>query len=273
MAEQKLHIKPTKAELEEGIKKATEEVEKELEVKEEIPKEDTPTPPSSEPEKETPSEPPPSKKKKEEKPEIDYKKQYIASTREAKVLYSKDKAMNQAIEQANALHEPTDKEMIASIPDWDVLSDFEKRLAKDTELNKRQMKVLHQASQAGKPIAEWYDKVDKFIEDPKTLIANPDLEGKQEEFRMFASKETRRGVDFEDLVKAFLYDIGQEEAKKPKNKDEMFPRGSGGPSTKEESGNKISTEEMTRIRESNYKLYKEKLKQIKAGTLELEPIE
>lgn len=275
MADKKLHVKPTKEELAANALKLAEEAEK-------LPEEDeeeTPVePPKEEPKEEKPveevkveekpAEKPLVEEKKEEKPEIDYKQKYRESTRESQVLSSKNRKYNEAVDEAAGLPEPTDEEMSLASPDWDVLSDFEKRIAKDTELNKRRFDLIHKASLVGKDIAAWNDKVDGYVDDPKTLIANPELEGKQEEFKIFASKQTRRGAPLEDLVKAFLFDV--EKTAKPVNKGSMFPSGSAGPATPDDGKpKKISASEAINIRKNNYDEFKRLLK---AGQIETEVV-
>lgn len=270
------HVKPSKKELEENISKDLEEletppeetpeekppvVEKEEEKEDETPEEEKETPPVEEEIKEEEEE-------EEKPPVVDYKKKFVESAREAQVLHSKDKKMVEALDQAKGLPSPSDEEMIKLYPDWEMLTDTEKRLAKDTEMSKRQFNILHEASTAGKDISAWNDKVDKFIDDPKTFIAHPDLEGKADDFKVFATKATRRGVDFPDLVSAFLYEV--EKSMPPKHKGAMFEKGSGGAKDLEkQKGDKISLEEARNLRKTNFNKYKELLK---AGKIEKEDL-
>lgn len=269
------HIKPTKEELKANALKLAEEAEKLPKVEE--PKE--PEAPVVEPEP-TPTPPPVEEKpKEEEKPEPDkkpeLKERYRQSTREAQVLRNQIVKRDEAVEQAANLPPPTEEEMVKIYPEWDVMDEVQRRMAIKTELSERRTSLIHKATMAGKDITAWYSKVDKFIDDPKTLLSTPQLEGKQEDFKMYATKETHRGADFEVLVKAFLFDFEKEvSANKLKNKGEMFPNGSGGPPIKDETKPKAVTfAQLKTLRISNYNEYKKINKLIKEGKMVMESVE
>ena len=248
-----LHVKPTPEELEANTQKALEEAEK-LKDKKEPPKEVKP------PKKtEKPEEP-----KTVKTPEPDYKKKFIASTKEGQILHAKNKKTNEAIAQAMETPEPTEEELKKEYSDWDEMSQFEKKMAKDGLANTRRFQALEGIVKETKNLESWQKKVDEFADDPKTLVDNPELDGRQDEFRLFATKPTRRGVDFKDLVSAFLYDATQKAP--PKKKGKMFETGSGGPNAKPKSGKgKITLEEARQLREADYPKFKEYLK---AGKIE-----
>lgn len=198
----------------------------------------------------------------EDKPIVDYKQKFTESSREAQIREAKLRKTNEAIDQAAELV-ITDEDVAKEYSQWDLMSDTEKQFAKESVLNRKRFELIHQASQEGKDIQAWNEKVDTYIDDPKTLIAIPDLEGKQQEFKVFATKPTRRGSDFETLTNAFLFEV---EKSRPKHKGKMMETGVGGPNeTPKPKSNKISVEDAATLRETNYKLYKEKLK---AGLIE-----
>lgn len=265
------HKKPTNEELEENIKKSVEQVEAEA------PEEDTPVEgPDDSVDKdkiqeESPvEETPPQEEEPEPTPEpiIDYKKKYTESKREALVIQSRNKKLSEAVDQASQIDNPTEEEMTVEFPDWDVMNETERRLATDNVINKRRFEAIHKASQEGKDITDWNDKVDKYIDDPKTLIANPSLEGKTDDFKIFASKPTRRGIDFTDLVSAFLYEM--EKVTKP-SKGKMFETGSGGPNTSPKpKSDKITLSEARVLMKTDYKKYKEYLTE---GKIDLSSLE
>lgn len=192
--------------------------------------------------------------------DTDWKKRYTDSSREAKILASKNKEINNAVDEAAAIEIPTDEEVKLEYPEWDDMTTTEQRLARENILNKKRFDLIHGATQKYKKVEDWNIKVDMFVEDPKTLIANPELEGKTDEFRLFASKQTRAGMDFEDLVLAF----NGEEAKKvkPNHKGEkMFEQGGGGSKgAVVVPDGKLSVEQSIIDRKTNFQLYKERLK-------------
>jgi len=252
-----LHVKPTVEELEENANKAVEEAEK----LKNTPKKPEETPKKPEPTLSEEESPKPESKE----PEPDYKKKAIEQARENIILHSKNKKTNEALEKAMGLPNPTDEEIQKEYPDWELMSEFEKRMARESASNKRRMKVLSEIATENKDLEVWQGKVDSFIDDPKTLIDNPNLEGRQDEFRLFATKLSRRGVDFPDLVSAFLY---QTETKKPnKKKGAMFEVGSGGPNDRAKPKADILTiEEGRNLRKTDYKKYSEYLKAGKIAT-------
>ena len=271
------HKKPTKQELEEGIQKTIDAIDEVPEEPETPPEEPQPEEKQADEElseevlEEEPSEEESQPEEVEPTPEVpepspDYKKKFVESSKEAQILYAKNKKVNEAIEAAGGITDPTDEEMTEEYPDWELMGDVEKKLAREGVVNKKRFEILHKAALEGKDIAEWNAKVEKFIDDPKTLSDNPDLEGKAEDFKLFAMKPTRKGVDFEDLVAAFLYDVN----KKPKMKGKMFEIGSSGASGKPKGkAGKISLAEADMMRQKDYNKYKEF---VKAGKIDVSEI-
>lgn len=249
------HIKPTTEEIQENLDKITQEVD----VLKDQPEPEEQPQPDSEPKPSEEAPAPQPDPKPEPQPEVDYKKKYVESTREAQVLHAKNKKINEAIEHAMTLPDPTEDELKKEFSEWDAMTDTEKRLAKDNLVSTRRFNMLSEVTKESKDIEAWNSKVDTFIDDPKTLTDNPELEGKLDEFKLFATKPTRRGVDFNDLVLAF----SGEEAKrvKVKNKGSMFETGSGGPNDRPQpKTDKISIDEARTLRTTNYQKYVEYLK-------------
>lgn len=238
-----------------------EEVDKVINTPEETPENPTPEPviePEIEEEieeVEEQEEPKKPEEKEELPPEPDYKEKFVNSTREAQVLASKNKKITEVIEQAASLDEPTDEEMTKSYPDWDLMTDSERRLAKDSVLSKKKFALIHNAILETKKVDEWVAKVDEFVEDPKTITDNPALEGKEADFRAFCLKPTRRGVDFEDLVNSFLFTVKPEQ----KHTGSLLETATGGP--KENKPKELTVEEISMIRRNDPKKYKELIKQ------------
>lgn len=273
------HVKPTQEELKAKIK-ATE---KELEGLE-----NPPTNPPVEPPKDPPVDPvkkgedpsadppegPPAdplvdsksqkKIKKLQKELENQKKRYTDSQREGqKNFYEKTQGDN-AIDKAVAVGAPTEEEMRAQYPEWDDMDDVQKRNAIGVVKGQKQMEILAKGRQKTRKLQVWYKKVDKYVADPQTLIDNPDLEGLEQEFRIFASTPKRSRSELGDLVSSFLHQQGGKP--KPKKKGKMFPTGTGGPSTppKKKTG-KLTIEQGAALKKSNYKKYSRKLK---AGLIE-----
>lgn len=268
---EKLHRKPTQEELEASIKKTTEELEEMKDTPSPSPTEPTPSPaeeiPSPSPSPEVPS-PSPSPEKLPEEPTPSKevirdvakrtKEKEIASAQEARVLHARNKKISEGLEEVRKTPEPTEEEMKAEYSDWDVMSDFEKKQAKGLLLANRRFSALDEMARGFRDSEKHQKKVDDFLADPKTLIKYPDLEGRESEFKFFATKPTRRGVDFADLVPAFLYGL-KEAKKKEKKKGAMFPTGTGGPAGPAKDAGKLSIDEAIELKKTDYPKYKKLL--------------
>ena len=259
------HIKPSQEELAEQIRLAIEEAEKLKDAPVEEDEEQPETPVESMEEDETPVEPTeedeaePSKEEKEvlkEKLEAE-KKKSSASARENQKIYAKNRVINQALVEAEELPEPTEEELAKEFSDWDEMTSVEKNLAKETVISRNWRKTISKAKEQATKIEKWNDSVESFIDDPKTLTTYPDLEGKTEEFKTYATNEQNNSVPFNILISAFLHDHGV--SNKP-HKGRMFERGSGGPNDRpQHKSDKITLEEARTLRETNYTKYKEYL--------------
>ena len=261
------HKQPTKEELKAAEDAAIEEAEKlehksdveaEPEVEEEKPEEkeeEEQAEPVIDPESEEELEAKPPEEEAEPSKEL-FKKKASASARENQKIYAKNRVINQAIVEANEIPTPTDEEMQGIYGEsWELASDIEKESLKETQLSKRWREKIQEASNQATKIEKWNESVLKFVDDPKTLVDNPELEGKTEEFAQFATDETNNSVPFPILVAAFLHNHS---VNKQSNKGRMFEKGSGGPNDKPQPKNgKITLEEARRLRETNYEKWKE----------------
>lgn len=263
------HKKPTKEELEAQTQAAIEEAEK-LENVPPVEEE-----PEVKPPEETPEEEPevtsevPEKEEEEEQAEPSeeekeaLKKKLSASARENQKIYAKNRVINKAILEADEMPEPTEEELTKEFSQWEDMTETEKTLAKETVISRNWRKKISEAKEQTTKIEKWNESVESFVDDPKTLIDNPDLEGKTEEFKTFAIEETNNSVPFNILVSAFLH---QHSSGKKPNKGKMFEHGSGGPNDRPQpKTGKITLDEARKLRETNYDKWKEYLN---AGKIE-----
>ncbi len=154
-----------------------------------------PADPNANPNGEPPANPP---------AEDPYKVKFAESSREAQILASKNRKIQETIEQAAQLPEPTEEELKAKYTDWENLTDFEKQMAKDAYISSKRFSMINQAVVENQKVDQWAKQVDEFVTNPATLQSYKDLEGRQAEFRSFAMKESRRGLDMNELVTYFL---------------------------------------------------------------------
>lgn len=196
----------------------------------------------------------------EEEPEAEpskeiYKKKFSESSKEAQKIQAKNRVINKAIIDAEETPEPTEEELIKEFPDWDVMSETERGLAKETVISRNWRQIISKAKEQATKIEKWTESIEEFVDNPQTLIDSPELEGKTDEFREFATREENNNVPFNTLIGAFLY----EHSKSNKShKGKMFENGSGGPNDKPQpKDGKISLEEARKLRETNYGKWKE----------------
>jgi hypothetical protein len=257
------HVKPTVEELEADALKKLEEAEK---LASQPPTEEHPvtppvepnienpvTPPVTQPTTPEPSVTPPVNK---EQDDIDYKKKFIESSREAQVQYAQNKGLINVIDQAKTITDIPEEELKKEYSEWDEMSDLEKKFAKDNLINKKRFESIEKMAEERKDIEKWNEKVDTYVDDPNVLVNHPELEGKITDFKIFCTKPTRRGVDLGDLVLAFM---GESVTKvKPKNNTIMMPTGSGGENDKlKPKSDKVTPAQADAIRATDYKKYKE----------------
>lgn len=260
------HQKPTQEELEAQIKETQEKLEEPE--KEEVKDEEKETPPQ-EPEK---KEEPPKEEEKEDateeeekKEDVDYKKKFSESSREALKIRAKDRRLNKGIDEAinSTVDDPTEEELASEFTDWDVMSETEKKLAKETVKNRKFREHIAQARSEAKKIEKWNDEVDKYTDDPQTLIDNPALEGKLEEFKVFATEEENNSVPFKLLVSAFLYKHATSQTKK---KGKMIEVDNQGGKDITPKSDKISLTEAQALMKTDYRKY---VQLLKAGKIDM----
>lgn len=258
MAKKKSHVKPTKEELEQTQKEALEAEEKPEEASEEDEvtelTEDTK-------EEETPEE---TEKEPEEKERPEKLKEKLsASARENQKIYAKNRVITKALADAEDVPEPTAEELQAEFTDWDVMSDTEKTFAKETVVSRRWRETIAKAKEQASKIEKWNETVDEFVDNPASLVDNPELEGKTDEFKEFATQEANNSVPMKILVSAFLH---ENSSGRTPNKGRMFEKGSGGPNDKPQpKSDKLTLEESRKLRDTDYNKWKEYLK---AGKIE-----
>lgn len=262
------HTKPSKEELQEQIDRSLAESEA-LAKKVPVPEPEPSVPePIEPPEPSIPdpelSEPPAP----EPTPSPDYKTKFKESSKEGQLLFGRSKEFNKIVIEANNLPDPTEEELVTAIGDadeWEILTEFEKNQYKESFISKRYREHIAIASKPFVELEKWIEDVENFATDEANLKKYPILVGKEEKFIEYASKAQYQGSNFELLIDGFNGDL---EALKVKNKGQMFPSSTGGPSEKiQPKDGKITLAQGAALMKSNFPLYKEYLR---AGKIENE---
>lgn len=181
--------------------------------------------------------PQPKKKiKKEVKEEDDedenkiLKKNLSDSTREAMNLHFKNEKLNETIEEAANLPEPTEAELkeyaTKQGAEWDELDVFSRNILRNSLVNDRRFEKIRSVQQESKRVDAWSKKVDAFIEDSVDTGKYPSLSTHDADFKKYVMKESRVGLDLNDLAASFLFGLDSTPAR-PKKKSLLLPSTSG----------------------------------------------
>lgn len=189
------------------------------------------------------------------------------STKEAQRLFDKNRRLNEAINKASELTDGdiTEDDIKSEYPEWEEMTETEKKLAKSTLLNNKRFLIVDEANKEIKNHELWVKEVSKFTDDPKLLVDNQFLEGKLDEFKAFAVSPEYRNYNLEDVV--LIYKGRLDNAKKIASKGKMFE--TGGNASKEKpspNDDKISVAESRVLMEKDYKTYMQFLKQGKIAS-------
>ena len=194
-------------------------------------------------------------------------KRYADSTREAQVIAFTKKEFENQIEEVSNLPVPTEQELKVEYPDWDLMSSTEQKLAtKLMHSEKKEAKIneiTNKQKESENKIVERALEADTFAVDPDILKKFPKIEGRQEEFKIFATKQTRLTLDLEDAAALFSTTLPEP----TKNKGQMFETGTGGEGKDKPKSDKISLDEARLLMQTDYNKYKEMLL---AGKIEMD---
>lgn len=184
-------------------------------------------------------------------PVVDYEKKFSDSTRENQILQEKIKALEGAPQELTK--EPTDSDMRAAFPNWDLMSDTEKDLGRRTVRAERIGGNAAQIAQDLKAERSWNTSIELAI------ASNTTLQGKEQAFRQYASRPQYKNVPMDVLVGAFLQSLGAAPVAPTTTPRPGLEPGNGGPRTPEKPKT-LSTEELTSLRTSDPKGYQDYLK-------------
>jgi hypothetical protein len=207
------------------------------------------TPPGTEVPPVTPTPPaPPS----DPTPPINYEEKFSESTRENQIISARNKELEGRIRELT--NQPTDSELRAAFPDWEFMDENAKRSSRMAFEAKRATEKLQLEREQERAEQTWNRDLEAAI------TAHPELDGKEREFKEFASQTTHKGAPMQVLVDAFLHKIGSV----PPNPNPLTPRqglepGSGGPRGPEKP-KVLSGEELKLLRKTDEKAYVEYIK-------------
>lgn len=197
--------------------------------------------------------------KEEKVPEVDYKSKFKASSQEAMIL----KAKLDAIEaEKNKPIEINEEYMKSHYQDWEDMTATEQRLLMRDEKREQEIKELRAKTNEFNNDRKWEQTITEVIEDPELIENFPSLKGKEEQFKRFCTKPTRKGLPVDTLAAAFLYEF-KEEAKPLRT---IFKESSSGADKKVVSKS-LTPEESAILRKNSNSKYMDMIKNPKYDPL------
>jgi hypothetical protein len=193
-------------------------------------------------------------------PTIDYEKKFADSTRENQILQSKLDAQER--DRQDLTKEPTDSDLRTAFPEWDTLTDFEKRSARLSYDAQRTAAMANQSVRQLQDERAWNTGIELAVS------SDPALQGKEQAFRQFASKPQYKGVSMDVLIPAFLHKNGGAPAAPAPTPKSGLETGNGGPRAPEKPKT-LSIDDLSTLRQANPRAYQEYIRNHKAEDFDL----
>ncbi|MHA1400144.1 MAG: hypothetical protein ACTSQE_07330 [Candidatus Heimdallarchaeaceae archaeon] len=187
------------------------------------------------------------------KPDVDYKEKFANSTREAQVLAEQKKKLEEQLTELTKPKVINDDYMKDRYPDWEDMTDMEKRFMKKQEVLDQKFADLNKKTNEFNNDRKWRTKTQEFASSPENIDKYPALKSQEAEFIKFSNKPSRKGLDMDTLAKVFSFEAGVEV--KPKKKKTLFSRSSGPGKKPVKKG--YSAEEVKKIRTNSPRKYNE----------------
>lgn len=181
--------------------------------------------------------------------EKELEEKFSASSREANLLLERNKALEAQLADRNSTKEPTDSELQAAFPEWDTLSDFEKKMARRTIAAERIAGGAVSSLEEIKAERSWNTSIEL------ELAKNTALQGKELAFRQYAARPQYRNVPMDVLTAAFLQSQGTTApAPTPAPARPTLLQGNGGPKTPDKP-KKLDADGLRALRKTDEKAY------------------
>lgn len=182
----------------------------------------------------------------------DYKQKFVESSKESILNAERVRLAQDQIEKLTKYDTPTDEFMREAYPEWDTFNEVTQKALMKTEAQElRQHRIEAQQADI---LAQM--KLERELTD--VFISNPQLAGKEADFKRFAMNPKNKGISVDVLAKAYLFDA-EEEQPKPQQ-GAAIPQGNGG-SREPLKQKKVSLEEARIIRETDPQRHRELVQQ------------
>ena len=191
------------------------------------------------------------------KPVIDWEQKAKDSQKEAMILHEQLKK----IEEEKVKKVEINEDYLTKIyPDWQDLTLGEQRALKESEILKQEIQQIKNDTNKYNNDRDWNTKVEAYATEEVQDIY-PDIVGREEEFKRFATRPTRKGLPLDDLAKIFLF----ENPKPVEPKKSLFhaPGSSGAPAPQNDG---MSSEDVRILRTTRPTEY---MRLVRAGKIKL----
>lgn len=214
--------------------------------------------PSPAPTKEQPKDP------KTELPPLE--ERYKESSKEATALYFRNKKITDTIMDASEMPDPTEDQMKEFAKEngveYEDLDVFARNMLKNTLKNELRFQKIRGVVATTKEMDKWVEDVESYVEDEGNLNKYPSLQNNSDEFIKYASASSRVGMDFDDLVGAFLFKKSQDSGKDPNKRTKrslLLDKGNGRQTPPKKKG--LNEDDAKHLRLTNPKAYKKAIKE------------
>lgn len=145
-----------------------------------------------------------------EKPPVDWEAKAKASAQEALILTEKLRLQE---EEKNKKVEITEEFLKEKYPDWEDLTLGEQRAIKLAEEVKQENQEIKNNANKFNNDREWLEKVEAYMSEELADLF-PKIVGREEEFKRFATRPTRKGLPMDVIAQSFLYEFPGETKKR-----------------------------------------------------------
>jgi len=137
-----------------------------------------------------------------EKPVTDWEAKFKESQKEAMIL---SEQIKKAEEEKLKKIEITEDFLKEKYPDWEDMTLGEQKAIKKTEELEQDIQEIKNNTNKFNNDREWQEKVDSYITEEIPDMF-PKIVGREEEFKRFATRPSRKGLPMDDLAKIFLFE-------------------------------------------------------------------
>ena len=196
-------------------------------------------------------------------PQPDYAEKFKQSAREAQILLEQKKRLEDRIRTLTTQDAPTDSDLKERYPEWDQYNSFTKTVLTNQLVQERANAQLRTELLEITAERKWQTELKELTAKPRYAKLKNDAA-----FEAFVFQPKHKGLDITVLADAFLFTasgagddtVSPETPPAPVSRREVIPRGSGGGRT-QEAAPKYTDEELTAMRTSDPKLFRQLLKE------------